>query len=174
MDLANPKDAVGQTKVPLSMVPVTALAQCALSMLEGSLKYGYRNYRHAEVSARVYLDAMLRHIGDFVEGEDYDPKTLIHNLGSVMACCAIIIDAQVHDTLIDDRDHGGKSEEYLEALMKVVANLHDLLGTDTRLLTERKPSKLEQAAARHEERILAQRWIDEDNDPGWDPITMGA
>ena len=51
----------------------------------------------------TYINAMLRHIQEWKEIEDNDPDTTKSHLGNVMACCAIILDAQDFGTLIDDR-----------------------------------------------------------------------
>ena len=41
----NPKDAIGATKIPLGLVPATALAYQALAHYEGKGKYGGWNWR---------------------------------------------------------------------------------------------------------------------------------
>ena len=56
----NPKDAVGVTKAPLSVLPMQVVYEAALGMYEGALKYGAFNYRVAGVRASVYYDAIER------------------------------------------------------------------------------------------------------------------
>jgi hypothetical protein len=100
---SNPKDVVGSKKTPFHHIPVNVLAQLGLAMLEGALKYGSHNYRAVGVKASVYYDAMFRHAGSWWEGEDIDPDSGLNHLAKVMACCAIILDAQQQELLNDDR-----------------------------------------------------------------------
>lgn len=99
----NPKDAAGSARIDPTLVSAFAIAECALAMEEGSAKYGAFNYTVVGVKSRVYVAAAMRHLWKFLLGEDRDPKTGVHHLGSVMACAAIVIDAQVRSKLVDDR-----------------------------------------------------------------------
>jgi hypothetical protein len=99
----NPKDAIGATKLPLGLIPDSALAETSLAFLEGMLHYGRFNWRAAGVRASIYRDAAERHLAKWYNGEDRDPKTQVHHLASVMACCAIILDADLCGKLTDDR-----------------------------------------------------------------------
>ena len=47
--------------------------------------------------------AAKRHIDACIAGEDIDPLDGTRHLGNVMACCAIILDAEEAGTLDDDR-----------------------------------------------------------------------
>ena len=69
--------------------------------------YGPFNWREGKVSAMVYLSAMMRHIGQFVNGQDCDGESLCHHLGHVMAGCAIVLDAAANGCLVDDRPKTG-------------------------------------------------------------------
>jgi hypothetical protein len=51
----------------------------------------------------VYLSAAWRHLDAYHSGEEFDPADGTHHLGNVMACCAIILDAEAAGTLDDDR-----------------------------------------------------------------------
>lgn len=101
---SNPKDDVAVGKVPLtSVVPTIAHTVLALAHYEGAQKYGPFNWRGCGVRTSVYLDAAHRHLAKFQEGEWEDPDTGVPHLGSVMACCSIIMDAWVNNKLTDDR-----------------------------------------------------------------------
>lgn len=101
---SNPKDdAAAGTRVDLSLFPHTAIVHGALAMTEGHLKYGGYNYRVVGVKASVYIAALRRHLAKWEAGQNVDPKTLIHELGSVIACASIILDAEECGKLIDDR-----------------------------------------------------------------------
>jgi len=99
----NPKDAIGSTKLSMSLVPDSMKAFAALAFTEGALKYGAANWRISGVRASIYRDAIDRHLAGWWNGEDVDPVTGVPHLASVLACVGIILDADVSDTLTDDR-----------------------------------------------------------------------
>ena len=99
----NPKDAIAGTKVPLHLLSPIASAHWALAQFVGAVKYGTWNWRGTRVKSMVYLSAAKRHIDACIAGEDVDPADGTRHLGNVMACCAIILDAEVAGTLDDDR-----------------------------------------------------------------------
>lgn len=99
----NPKDLIGQYKVDLTLIPPVALIHMSLAQLDGAVKYGEYNWREYPIQARGYIAAGIRHFYKWLEGEDVDPRTGASHLGHVMACCAIVLDAQHMGTLIDNR-----------------------------------------------------------------------
>jgi len=99
----NPKDAIGVTKAPMSVVPSTALIALGQAMLEGSQKYGRHNYRTAGIRFSVYYDAAMRHLMAWWEGEDIDPDSGLAHPVKAMACMAIVVDAMAQDNATDDR-----------------------------------------------------------------------
>ncbi len=99
----NPKDAIGMNKLPLGLVPDTALAIFSLAFLEGATKYGRFNWRAVGVRSSIYHDALRRHIASWWNGEDTDPATGVPHLANAAACIAIILDAQAVEKLNDDR-----------------------------------------------------------------------
>jgi hypothetical protein len=102
MKATNPKDALGANKAPLGLWPLTALAEGSTALANGMLKYGRVNWRSAGVRSSIYVDAMLRHILIWNEGEERDEDG-VHNLAAVLACAAILIDAKANGQLVDDR-----------------------------------------------------------------------
>jgi len=125
---SNPKDAIGSTKLPMHLIPGTALAHLSLAFLEGALKYGKFNWRVAGVRASIYLDAMKRHIEKWENGDDCDPETLVNHLSSVMACCAIVLDASLCGKLTDDRPPKAPVGGLIDALAVNVKHLQDLFA----------------------------------------------
>lgn len=103
----NPKTAQGALKVPLHLVPPSATHYLALAFKDGAAKYGPFNWREKGVSASVYVAAAMRHLDAFRDGEDLSPDALVHHLAHVMACCAIVLDAQSVGKLNDDRPTKG-------------------------------------------------------------------
>lgn len=100
---SNPKDIIGSTKVPLGLVPSAAIAEEALALLDGMMKYGRSNWRAAGVRSSIYMDAAMRHIRAWWDGEDYAPDSGAHHLGAARACLAVVLDALACGMLIDDR-----------------------------------------------------------------------
>lgn len=99
----NPKDAVGDKKVPLALLSPIASAHWALAQYAGARKYQAWNWRVAGVRSSVYLSAMKRHIDAYISGETHDPVDGTHHLGNIMACAAILLDAEAAGKLNDDR-----------------------------------------------------------------------
>jgi len=122
----NPKDAIGATKIPLGLIPATALAIQSLAHHEGNVKYGRWNWRGNPVRASIYVDACKRHMEKWINGEWADPTTKVPHLGSAIACLNIIIDAKVCGTLIDDRPPSVDYGSFEAELMLVIANLDRL------------------------------------------------
>lgn len=109
---SNPKDLIGVTKLPLHLWPAVATAWGSLALLEGMLKYGKSNYRAVGVRSSVYVDALLRHIYEYVEGNNVDKDSGLHPLGHALACIAIILDAEEHGKLEDDRLYSEDTEAH--------------------------------------------------------------
>lgn len=125
-DPANPKDKIGRTKAPLSLVPVTAIKEAALALFLGKTKYGRTNWRATPVYASIYFEAFLRHGYRWWEGNDFDPEDGTPELGNAIACLCILIDAKVCGTLIDDRQfRGANAAAYISSDLGVMADLED-------------------------------------------------
>ncbi len=81
----------------------------------GADKYGERNWRIDPIKSSTYEAAILRHfMAYFYDREDADPDSGLSHLYHIRACCAVMLDAEIHGTLIDDRDRsvsGGDKPE---------------------------------------------------------------
>jgi dATP/dGTP diphosphohydrolase, N-terminal len=114
----NPKDLIGIKKPPIWLVPPPGLLHCAMAMKNGASKYGAYNWRGNAVKSSIYIDAAMRHLMAYLDGEDYATDSGVHHLGHAMACCAIILDAFETGNLVDDRPPKGKTPEIIERLTK--------------------------------------------------------
>lgn len=110
---ANPKQLYGDKKPDLRLLPLSAQIMQWQAHKDGSNKYGPFNWRKNPVEANTYINAAKRHLELFAAGEGEARDTGVNNLGAVMACCAILIDAELHGTMIDNRI---KSKEECDAL----------------------------------------------------------
>jgi hypothetical protein len=118
----NPKDILGDKKVSLDAVSPFAILEESLAMMDGEMKYGYRNWRDKAVRARVYVNAAKRHLDLWLEGQERATDSKVHHLGHARACLGIILDAQATNQLVDDRNNTGSLlEEKLEEASKWVA-----------------------------------------------------
>lgn len=99
----NPKTPFGVRKPPTWFIPKTSMFVVGLAHLHGALKYGHFNWREDPITTSTYIDAAIRHISAWCEGEETANDSGIHHLGHAIACLNILIDAQIHNTLHDDR-----------------------------------------------------------------------
>lgn len=100
----NPKTLLGMAKRSYDAVPKSALDALADAMDYGAKKYGRFNWREKRVTSSVYYNAILRHLCDWYDGaQGPDLDSNLSHLAHVMACCAILIDAQQCLRLNDDR-----------------------------------------------------------------------
>lgn len=99
-----PALATKAAKVQLSLIPPTALRQEARAMEDG-LKYGRCSYREpGMITANGMIDAIRRHILDWMEGEENAPDTGVHHLAHARAGLGILLDTLERGVLTDDRD----------------------------------------------------------------------
>jgi hypothetical protein len=99
----DPKGEAGKAKAPLALLPPEALRQAAWAHGLGAEKYGVANWRENQVCATTYVSAMMRHIGQYLDGEDADAESGLSHLAHVIASANILIDAKHCGTLVDDR-----------------------------------------------------------------------
>lgn len=122
----NPKDLIGCDKVPIHLWPSTATLMGSIGMLNGMLKYGRANYRVVGIRASIYVDAAMRHLYAWFEGEECDPDDGVPHLAAALACIAIIVDAYAADKLEDDRAYPGGYKKLLGELTPHVRRLKEL------------------------------------------------
>lgn len=112
----NPKDLLGTDKVPLSRIPPVAILHEGMAMGNGGDKYGSYNWRGNAVQADIYIDAALRHILAWFDGEEVASDSGVHHLGHARASLGILLDAQATGNLIDNRPKGGTAAKLLDEL----------------------------------------------------------
>ena len=109
----NPKDLIGLTKAPLRLVPPALVIETAPAMANGASKYGAYNWREHAVSVSVYLEALMRHVLAYWDGEEVATDSGVKHLAHASACLAIIFDAAAVGKLIDDRPLPGGASALL-------------------------------------------------------------
>lgn len=119
---ANPKQAFGDKKLPVALVPPALMLEASLNMGDGAEKYGAYNWRTKKVEVMTYLAAIQRHLLAYLDGEDVDPESKrgATHLGAIAACVGIIADARNTGNLVDNRPPKGASGERIRAAAGVV------------------------------------------------------
>lgn len=117
-DATNPKDLIGAKKPRLSLVPPAGIVYAALAMANGADKYGPYNWREKKVQAMIYLEACMRHVLSFQDGEDNAADSGVPHLAHALACLLILIDAKETGNLIDNRPKAGATAELIERYTK--------------------------------------------------------
>jgi hypothetical protein len=124
----NPKDALGSDRLPVHLWPMSATAFGCIGLLNGAGKYGRANWREAGIRPSIYIDAAIRHLTDWFEGNDTDPADGVHNLAGALASIAIVVDAMCSGKLVDDRNYNGigwrKAREMMEPHVARLKALH--------------------------------------------------
>lgn len=113
----NPKDLQGSKKAPLSLVPSSVLIHLANAFKEGAEKYGAYNWRTKKVKASIYIDAAMRHLQQYNDGEDVDPESMAGktHLAGAVASLAVLIDAIETGNVVDDRPPPGPASRLLRS-----------------------------------------------------------
>lgn len=110
----NPKTAQGALKPPaLSVIPSSALIQVGAVMALGKKKYGPFNWRDQPVTASTYIDAAMRHLMSWWDGETTDPESGASHLAHAAASLFVLIDALSTGNATDDRPKPGVAAELI-------------------------------------------------------------
>lgn len=126
----NPKQAIGEAKCPLHLVPPALTIGVAEAMADGARKYGAYNFRDSKIKCSVYTAAILRHLFAYMDGEENAKDSGVHHLKHAAACIALMLDSQSTGTFVDDRPAPGKSAELLEEYKDRLAGYQDEVETD--------------------------------------------
>jgi hypothetical protein len=100
----DPKGHAGSLKTPLGLIPPSAMEQVAWAHKLGADKYGPWNWRKTGVCASTYVNAILRHLNAWRDGEDLDPESGFSHLAHIACSCNILMDASAVGKLQDDRN----------------------------------------------------------------------
>lgn len=97
-------------KVDLSLIPLISDIEHAKAFMVGEKKYGRYNYCKGHKVSQL-VAAILRHAKAYMNGEEFDKIDGQHHLGSVMACCSMLLRQKELGTLKDDRYKENKKDE---------------------------------------------------------------
>jgi hypothetical protein len=114
----NPKQAYGDLKIPVALVPPAAIIYTGLAFKEGARKYGPYNWREKSVEAMTYVNAAQRHLMSWADGEEIDPDSGNPHLAHALACLAILVDCIETGNLLDNRPPAGNAGALLKRFEK--------------------------------------------------------
>ena len=89
-------------KVPLDLIPRSALMGLGEVLQMGAEKYGRHNYRKGMEWSRL-VAAALRHLSSWNEGESLDPESGKSHLKHAMCCLAFLVEYEEKGIGTDDR-----------------------------------------------------------------------
>lgn len=113
----NPKAAFGNLKTPaLSVIPSPPLLQVGEVMRRGAEKYGAYNWRESRVNTSTYIDAAMRHLMSYQDGETLDPDDNQSHLAHAAASLFVIMDALAVGNATDDRPKPGVAADFIAAM----------------------------------------------------------
>lgn len=91
----------GQKKAQMSLLPWEQLSEVSELYAQGAEKYTRDNWRKG-YDWSLSMDALMRHLSAFWEGEDYDPEGQ-HHLTSVVFHALALLYFYHHHKELDDR-----------------------------------------------------------------------
>lgn len=102
--MAGKKDSLTdkKNKPRLSLIPKEALYELGHALTYGEGKYGTHNYKEG-IKLSYLLDAAMRHINQFNNGENIDLESGNHHLGHALASLAMAVDTFYNRPEYDDR-----------------------------------------------------------------------
>jgi hypothetical protein len=89
-------------KPDFTLIPQEALLEIAIVFSKGAQKYGVFNYSHG-TKYRRYIAAAMRHLNQWLRGEDIDEIGTNH-LANAAASIMMILDSQKTNKGVDDRN----------------------------------------------------------------------
>jgi len=89
-------------KPRMSLIPAEPLRQVAQVLTFGAEKYDAHNWRQGMIWSRL-LDASIRHIYAFSEGEDFDPESQISHLAHAICNLMFLLEYSHSKVGQDDR-----------------------------------------------------------------------
>lgn len=100
-------------KPRMSLIPPKAILEVAKVLTYGSKKYSAENWRKVPEAHQRYLDAALRHINQYHQGQIIDNETGINHLAHAICSLLFIVELDTSDEL-NNKDLKSTPELYQE------------------------------------------------------------
>jgi hypothetical protein len=88
-------------KAPINLIPSEFITLTAQVFNFGGKKYGNHNFRMGIGYSRL-LDAAMRHLLAYNQGEELDPESGLPHLGHASASIAMLVYMQAHHPALND------------------------------------------------------------------------
>jgi len=95
-------------KPPLALIDRHAIEEIAKVLAFGAKKYEAHNWRKGIAYSRL-LDAALRHLYAFADGEDLDPESGLPHVAHAGCCIVLLLGTMHTHPELDDRHTKGTS-----------------------------------------------------------------
>ena len=95
-------------KPPLSLVPPKSLVEVAKAFGYGAKKYGQFNYLAGGFKSHRLVDAALRHLNSYLQGDDIDQESGNTHLSHAIAAIMMLLENHLEGTIVDDRHSAPK------------------------------------------------------------------
>jgi Domain of unknown function (DUF5664) len=105
-------------KARMGLLPPRALRSVADVLTFGARKYLPDNWRYVENGPERYLDAAMRHIVAYMQGEDNDPESSLPHLSHALCCLMFIVDLSEQDA--EDERFANQMEENSPTIEEVL------------------------------------------------------
>jgi hypothetical protein len=89
-------------KPPITIIPKEAIYEMAKAFQYGAGKYGRNNFKGGIEFTRL-ADATMRHLLEFINGEDFDKESSNNHLGHALASLAMLAYMYHNKKEMDDR-----------------------------------------------------------------------
>lgn len=89
-------------KPPMSLIDRYAIEQIAMVLAFGAQKYDAHNWRKGIAYSRL-IDAALRHLYAFADGEDLDPESGLPHIAHAGCCIVFLLGMMNAHPELDDR-----------------------------------------------------------------------
>ncbi len=112
----NPKQRFGDMKPNLALVPAATMIYLALGHETGAVKYGPYNWRETRVETMTYIAAAMRHLVEWVDGQDCAADTGRPHLAHALASLSVLVDAIETGSAVDNRPPRGKASVMIQVI----------------------------------------------------------
>ena len=99
-------------KPKLSLLPKSAQWAAARALTYGENKHGRFSFKENGYPYTVLADKVLRHMSQFLNGEDTDEESKLHHLDCCLADLMILVDTVHNHPHQDDRFHRPVNDGY--------------------------------------------------------------
>ncbi len=112
----NPKQRFGDLKPNLALVPASTMIYLALGHETGAAKYGPYNWRETKIETMTYAAAAMRHLVEWVDGQEKASDTGVSHLAHALASLSVLVDAIETGNDIDNRPARGKASVMIQVI----------------------------------------------------------